>query len=480
MRRLQPISSRPRLPFTRQPATIYCDSSAAQPLPTDLGNAQRLVRDHGCDLRYSYASREWLVWTGQKWAIDTTGEVERRAKNTVRKILAEAAGARGDGESEALAEHALQSQAAPRINAMIRLARSEPGVAVSPDELDADPWALNVLNGTVDLRAGELRAHRREDLITKIANVEYRPDARSDLWERFLERAIPDEELRRYAQRIAGYTLAGVANEDVFFIVYGPPRTGKGTFQDALASCLGEYAFAAELDLLAERDRPGGPRPELVRLRGARMVSIYEASQRLRLSASLVKSLAGSDPIAVRDLYAKPITFRPQCAIWLASNYRPAVPDDDDALWERTRELPFREHIPEDERDPDLRSRLRTEARHREAVLAWAVEGCLLWQREGLGRPEVVRKATSEFRREMDPLGGFFEECCIFEAGRWTVTGELRSEYEKWAGENGERVLSGREFAKRLVARGCKPERRHSGRGWRGIGLIAEAEGVTP
>jgi putative DNA primase/helicase len=398
----------------------------------------------------------------------------------VRDILGEAANVRDSGESEALVEHALQSQAAPRIKAMIDLARSEPGVAVSPDELDADPWALNVLNGTVDLRTGELRCHRREDLITKIASVEYRADARSDLWNRFLERTIPDGELRRYAQKIAGYTLAGAANEDVFFIVYGPPRTGKGTFQDALASCLRDYAVTAELDLLAERDRPGGPRPELVRLRGARMVSIYEASRRLRLSASLVKSLAGSDPIAARDLYARPITFRPQCTIWLASNYRPTVPDEDDALWERIRELPFREHIAEEERDPGLRSRLRTAGLDLEAVLAWTVEGCLLWQREGLGKPEIVRRATMEFRRDMDPLKGFFEECCVLEPTRWTPARVLRSEYEKWASENGERVLSGKDFGKRLVARGCKPKRLHSGRGWQGIKLIAGPADVTP
>ena len=286
--------------------------------------------------------------------------------------------------------------------------------------------------------------------------------------------------MRRFAQKLAGYTCCGDTGEDVCVILHGPTRTAKGTFQEALAETLGDYALTAELDLLTERDRPGcGPRPELVRLRGARMVSIYETSGRLKLSASLVKSLAGSDPITARDLHAKPITFRPQATLWLATNYRPHAPSDDDALWERIREVPFDVFIPENQRNPTVRKALRDPAVHGAAILAWAVQGCLLWQAEGLRPPEGVRAATLDYRTQMDPLAGFMKDSCELRSGAWTRSDQLRAEYERWARESGERPISGALFLDGLRRHGCEAKRRHGSRGWLGIRLMTPAEDDT-
>lgn len=164
--------------------------------------------------------------------------------------------------------------------------------------------------------------------------------------------------------------------------------------------------------------------------------------------------------------------------LWLATNYRPKAPDDDDALWERIRELPFRTMIPEAERDPGIRAQLREPAVHGSAILAWAVEGCRLWLAEGLQQPAAVRTATKEYREEMDPLRGFLTECCVTKSNVWTRTDILRAEYERWARENGERTLDGTRFRDGLKRRGCEPERRHAGRGWRGIGLLCADEGA--
>ena len=142
---------------------------------TDLGNAERFVARHGGDVRYVYPWGKWLIWTGARWERDDAGRVHRLAKETVRAIYAEAAAAEDEDHRKALAQHATRSEAEAKIRAMLELAKSE--VPVSPDELDADPWLLNAPNGTIDLRGGELRPQRREDLLTKMSGAEYDPDA---------------------------------------------------------------------------------------------------------------------------------------------------------------------------------------------------------------------------------------------------------------------------------------------------------------
>jgi len=455
--------------------TVHDDATAHL---SDKGNADRFVELYRDRLLHCFPLKSWFVYDGRVWRPDTTGAVMRLAKATVATIYGEATTAPDEQQRKAIAGWALRSESEKRLTAMASLARSE--LPVSPDELDAHPWLLNVLNGTIDLHDGTLRDHRAADRLTKLAPVVYDPAAQSDLWDRVIEHAIPDPHVRRFAQKLAGYTCCGETGEDVCVFVHGPTRTAKGTFQEAFAETLGDYAITAELDLLAERDRPGcGPRPELVRLRAARMVSIYETSGRLKLSASLVKSLAGSDPITARDLHAKPITFRPQAALWLATNYRPRAPSDDDALWERIRELPFNVFIPEDQRDPMVRKALRNPAEHGAAILAWAVKGCLLWQAEGLDQPDAVRAATLDYRAEMDPLAGFLSAACVLHSGAWTPSDQLRAEYKRWARESGEQVISGALFCDRLAGHGCEPKRRHGRRGWQGIALVTSTEDET-
>jgi putative DNA primase/helicase len=356
---------------------------------------------------------------------------------------------------------------------MISLAECD--LLVNADKLDQNPWLLNCANGTVDLKTGELRKHDPKDLITRLAPVEYDPVAKSKLWSRVITRALPNQDVRRFFRKLVGYTITGMTGEDIFALIHGPTRTSKGTVQEAIAAMLGDYAITAGLDLLAERNRAGGPRPELTRLLGARMVSLYETSRRMVLSASLVKTLTGSDPVTARTLYKMPITFKPAAKIWVATNHLPKVPADDDALWERIREIPFEVAIPEGERDPTVRSRLR-EPEHGAAILAWAVVGCRLWQAEGLAQPAAVRDAGRAYRAEMDPVARYIGECCILGPHLWAASSALREDYETWCREQGETPVGGSEFTGKLGELGCEPLKnsRRGGRGWKGIGISGD------
>jgi putative DNA primase/helicase len=435
---------------------------------SDAGNAARFTRQYRGRLLHCEGAG-WLLYDGTRWQ-QAGSEITRLAKATVSKIYAEAGRYGPLEQRKAVTAWALKSESERSIRAMVSLAECE--LPVKADALDQDPWLLNCTNGTLNLRTGELQKHNPKDLITKLAPIEYDPGAKSKLWQCVIIHALPNREVRTFFQKLVGYTLTGCTGEDIFALIHGPTRTSKGTVQEAIATMLGDYAITCELDVLAERNRAGGPRPEITRLRGARMVSIYETSRRMVLSASLVKTLAGSDPVTARALYQAPITFKPAAKIWVATNHLPRVPADDDALWERIREIPFEVPIPEGERDPSVRSKLR-EPEHGAAILAWAVKGCLLWQAEGLAQPDAVREAGRAYRVAMDPIARFIEECCILGPQLWTASVTLREEYATWCREQGETPESGDALTSKLRGVGCEPQKnsRRGGRGWKGIGI---------
>ena len=447
---------------------------------TDMGNAERLVARHGEDLRYCDPLGGWLVWNDKRWVPDTTGEVERRAKETVRSIYAEAAQAMDLNDRKEIAEHAANSESAPRLRAMMDLARSELGIPVRVDVFDADPWALNVNNGTIDLQTGELRPHRREDLITKLAPVDYDPKATSAVLDKYLADATADDaDLAAYVQRAAGYSLTGLTIEEVFFLVLGPGGSGKTTLAEALLTALGDYATKANFAAFLETRNVGGPQPEIAMLRGARFVAAVEAPPNKRLAEALVKELTGGDTITVRHLYHEPFSFKPALKLWLAANESPRITDTDSGIWRRLRRVPFEHEIPKAERDPKIKAYLCSPEGGR-ALLAWAVAGCLAWQRKGLGTCQAVGQRTAELRADMDPIGEFLAGYCIIEREAEAPALELREAYEGWAKEMGAKAINDREWGRRLRALGAKSARRRMGGPkvsiWRGIGLLTDEE----
>ena len=371
---------------------------------TELGNAERLVGRHGHDLVHVYGIG-WFVWCGTHWRRDRSGEVERRAVETVRSIHEEAARVGDDEKRRELAKWALASESAYRIRATIELARSMPGIPVGDaDSLDGDPWLLNVENGTLDLRTGELREHRREDLITKLAPVRYEPGATAPSWEAFLSRTVPSEDTRAFLRRAVGYSLTGRTTEKVMPCLLGPGDTGKTTFVEAVMDLMGgDYAKPAAPDLLLAKRGAGHP-TEVADLLGRRFVATVEVEEGRYLAESLVKQLTGGDRISARFMRQDFFEFRPTHKIWLAANHPPIVRGGDDAIWNRIKKVPFVVVIPKKEQDRGLRDKLRSE---RSGVLNWALEGCLEWQRKGLGEPEEVRLATEEYREDMDTFAEF-------------------------------------------------------------------------
>lgn len=437
---------------------------------SDLGNAERFLAQHGDAVRHCAPWRTWYVWDGTRWRKSERGDVEKLAHATVRRIYDEASRAPKRSRRK-IAEHALRSESRSRIEAMLVLARSLGDAPVLPVEFDADPWAFCVRNGVVNLKTGELRPHRRAELITRLAPVDFDPHAVCELWDVFLETVLPDPELRDYFARCVGYSLTGSTAEEVVFFAYGDTASGKSTALEALKATLGEYAQTTDFSTFLRRREPGGPQPGLARLPGVRLVLAQEVERGRELAIATLKTVVSGDTVATRDVYASVFEFRPIGKIWFSANDRPRAPDDDAATWRRMRVIPFEVQIPEEDRDPAVKAELRDVERSGPGILAWAVSGCLDWQRRGLDPPDAVRRATTAYRDAMDPLADFLEERCTLAPGLWVSSADLFGAYTAWASTNGRRPLSQKAIGDRLTKRGLVNGKFQEKRVWHGVGL---------
>ena len=472
-----------------------CDQDDG-PHYTDLGNAQRLAKAHGQDLHHVHPWSKALVWDGTRWQLDATAEVTRFAKETITTLFREAArdikeiGERLEKataeEREQLARwykrasknlsHALKCEAAPRINAMLDLVRSEPGIPVLPAALDRDSMLLNCPNGTLELRTGKLREHRREDLVTKLCPVDYYADAQCPLFLTVLDKIFArNDELIGYVQRLLGYCLTGDVSEQILAIWWGTGSNGKSTLLNLVLEMLGEdYAIKGAPDLLVAKNTAHPT--ERADLLGKRLVASIETEESQRLAESLVKDLTGGDRQRARRMREDFWEFTPTHKLILCTNHVPSIRGTDHAIWRRIRLVPFEVTIPDREQDKHLSAKLRSEL---PGVLAWAVRGCLDWQQNGLGSPEVVLKATENYRSAQDLLGIFLGEHCMVNSELQVRANVFYERFVAWCRNSGELgsadAPSQRKVGEALTEKGFQ-RRVSNGTWYRGFGLRSEPE----
>jgi putative DNA primase/helicase len=360
-------------------------------------------------------------------------------------------------KAHAVMKHCLKSEAAPRINAMLDLARSEPGIPILPAEMDRDAWLFNCANGTLELKTGKLREHRREDYITKLCGVEYHPSAKAPLFDQFLRdvfaRNTPPAtaDLIRYLQRLFGYCLTGAVTEHILPIFWGTGANGKSTLVNTILAMMGQdFAIKAMRDLFLARKQDNHP-AQLARLFGKRLVVCVETEEGGRLDEVLVKELTGADPITARRMREDPWQFNPTHKAILVTNHKPEIRGTDEGIWRRQRLIPFTVCIPENRQDKDLSAKLLGEL---PGILAWCVRGCLDWQRSGLQTPREVLAATAQYRKEQDVVGAFIaERCRVYPTARCSAA-QLYSAYCQWCRQNGEPEVPQRGFGLALTERG--------------------------
>jgi putative DNA primase/helicase len=345
------------------------------------------------------------------------------------------------------------------MSSAIESATSDPRVGVATSSWDSYPQLIGVQNGVIDLKTGELLRGQPDLYITRRAPVAYTPGLTNERWAKFVDEATNgDKELQAWLQMAAGYTLTGYSTQDVLFLVYGPPGSGKNTFVEAIVKCLGtsQYAWPLDSSILAQGDGQSSSTDlyHWAELRGRRMVWVDELPESERIKENAIKKLTGSSEISARSPGEKPFTFQSQAKLWLTTNHRPIITDD--AMWRRLRPIPWTNRPAVS--DPSLKEFLFDPEGGLPAVLAWAVEGAMRYlnskEIDPLGWCTAIYEASDMYRRSEDRIGMFLNEETKEVPGGAIPVKSIYSVYRWWSEERGEKALSQIAFVRKMRDRG--------------------------
>lgn len=453
----------------------------AKHVTTDLANANRIVSAYGSSV--IVVAGRWHVWTGKVWQADES-DVYRFGAKLGALIKAEAAELRrkaGElgpdvaqiGKTEKLAAAldawSTKSEMKGSIEAALGLAKKM--LTVDAGAMDANPWLLNVRNGVVDLRTGELSAHDPGLFMTKLVDVDYVPDADSSVWEQVVLGIARDQHVAEFLQRWFGYCATGDVREQVFVVHWGDGANGKSTMLDTVAGVLGPYAGVTAPGLIASSGNKASERhpTELADLRGLRMAVSHESRDGAVLTEDVVKTITGGDVIKARYMREDFFQFKPTHKVQLLTNSKPSIRGTDHGIWRRVCLVPYGARFGSEEevragratavRDLGLMARL-AEPDVMRGVLAWVVRGAVEWVNGGgLRAPTAVLEASAAYKQSQDRVGQFVTECCEVgcdEAGEVyeepTVMGGqgLYPAYSAWCKDSGTFPLSRPKFVAEL------------------------------
>lgn len=409
----------------------------------------------------------WFIWDGKRWVADERGGAKRAVLSELRRSLSESLG------DKDLRSDVRKCESASGVAGVLDLAAALEPLAAAVADIDADPYLINVANGTLDLHTMELRPHRPADRITKVCRGAYNPGATSELWQAFLAEVLPDPEVRRFVQRLVGVGLLGAVREHVLGIWTGTGANGKSVLDKGIRYTLGDYAATAEPDLFMHREgaHPTGE----MDLRGVRWIVVSESDKDRRLAEATMKRLTGGDTIRARRMRQDFVEFTPSHTPTLITNHLPKVSGDDPAIWRRIRVVPFDVVIPEDKQDRDLDTKLQLQA---DAILTWAVEGWKDYLDRGLAEPAGVKQATDTYHHNSDAVARFIEERCHVSPAVKATTTQLFDAWDRWRGVDGTEAMSRKAFGMALTAKGYPASQPVNGKKWR-QGLSVRAEDTS-
>lgn len=426
---------------------------------TDAGNAESFKERYGDEYLYIPQKKTWFHFNGIRYIEDD--QVLLKMLETMRAKAREAVNLRAanpesntdDERFKTIIKWCLSSESRMKLGAASSIAESM--MAQSITKFDSDPLILCCSNGAVDLRTGNLFTPTKEDYLYKSVTANYYHEAECPRFKRFMEEIFNgDQEQIDFVQKAIGYSLTGLTTEEVIFICYGTGANGKSVLLNTIGEVLGDYSLTTPASTF--KDKPNDSIPnDIARMAGARFVKTIEMKEGTRLNEERIKALTGSDQVVARFLHNEWFQFTPVCKHWFAVNHKPIIRGTDEGIWRRIRLIPFEVSF-EKNKDTSLFQTLKTEW---PGILAWAVEGCLKWQQEGLKPVGKVEEWTNNYRAESDIIGQFLEEKTERAPNGKVQAQTLYKAYEEWCKDNGEYCISGTNFGKRLIEKGFEKKK---------------------
>ena len=386
--------------------------------------------------------RGWMVWSGIHWANDVTGkEVRQRAYEALLAHYTQLASQSTTPQEDAELQRFYQRLSSKvYLDHVVELLAGMLKADIS--EFDRYRYLITCPNCIVDLRNGNTYPHAPELRLTKLCPTNYNPKAKSELWERFLLAVfLNNRELIAYMQRALGYSITGETKEHKLFICWGRGSNGKSTLFDVICDVVGfDFVQSVRSSALLLDKYSSDAATARAELLGLRMGILSETALGARLDEAQVKLLTGGDPVSARFLYQHSFTFRPIVKLWMFTNHKPRITDPSDGMWRRVVLIPFLAVFSNDpnvdpavrqDPDPDIKDKL-LEPEHREAILAWLVQGAIAWYQNGLQEPDIVRAAVEEYRKESDELLEWLEAETERSDQSWTPVLTLYERYKRW------------------------------------------------
>jgi putative DNA primase/helicase len=449
---------------------------------TDHGNERAFEILFGEEFRYDHTAERWLRWNGVYWEPDTIGTIDRRMlqvaaeRRDAAALLPELDGAGDQIRKKAIA-YAMRLQNVRVRQSAIDSATTNERFACRAEDFDRDDYLFACANGVFDLGRGAFRPGRREDMLTRASRVTYDASAQCPRFLKFLHEVFQnDADMLDFIQRAIGLSLTGLTREEVFFILYGKGRNGKGVLLWVLLELLGDYAVNTDFStLIADKYTTKAPRNDIASLAGRRFVSAQESREGAQFDESLIKTLTGGDMITARFLHREFFTFRPTWKIWIATNHRPAIRGNDTGIWSRPKLVPFGVSF-EGREDRGLKDAL-LKPEELSGILNWAIKGCQLYLNDGLKYPKAVTEATAQYRSDSDFIARFLDECCVFGPGFSARSRRLFDAYKKWSSDTGEQSMTETAFAARMRERGIEKKKEQAGMAYQEIGLRFPQDG---
>lgn len=405
----------------------------------DKSNGKLFAEVFGDVARYNTTTRLYSIYDGIRWIVDK----DNLFAEGVAQRLADALYLYGFDQDEAHRKHYTKLGQYGPMKTMLLEARNFH--QISDESFDQHPELLNLQNGTLNLESFEFREHRAGDLLSRVCNASYDPEAKAETFIRFISQVTevedgnggmrPDPDKADYLQRILGYALLGSCEEDEFYMLFGPTtRNGKSTLLSTVGHVLGDYSKMLTPDTLAQRQRTSSNNEEIADLRGVRFVHCEEPSKQMVLDTALIKNLTGRSKVSVSRKYEHLVEFLPEFKIFFATNYLPTVTDMSMFDSNRCNVLRFDRHFTDEEQDKGLRGKLFAESA---GIINWMLDGLARYYLEKTVPPAAVVDATAEYKNASDKIGNFLNECTQERKGNNVSLNELYNKYSNWCEESG-------------------------------------------
>lgn len=438
----------------------------------DMGMAQRFLDQLPHSFLYSMTDKMWYAYNGSYWEQDNQGLIEKAADEVINNLKNEPLVIQDDADKDKVQKawqkfikgERSRSSKVNMINEIKHL------VPVLHSQWDKEKMMLNTPSGYIDLTNGTLHDHDYKKMFTQETGVDYTEKVDCPLWIEFLNQTFQnDQELIHFIQKIVGYSLTGSNAEQVMFILFGNGRNGKSVLLNIIKYISGSYAKTMNATTIMQKHNNSGqgPTSDIARLEGARLVVSSEANEGDRIDESLIKQMTGGDTLVARYSYGRDFEFDPVFKLWMATNHMPKIYGTDEGIWRRLIIIPFTHTVKKENIDKNLEDKLKAESM---GILKWAIDGAMMWQREGLNPPEVIKQASQDYREEMDVIEAFISESCVVGDKFKVKASELFDAYKKWANEtNNWEGMSNTKFGMEISKRFKK--RRSNGAYYLGLDL---------